>query len=176
MTEDYYVLREAEKANQLNEEEIADLLFQLDEMHDIVSKTVDARIKAQAELEKLRAEHTRTITELGFEFRRAETAEAESRDWEGVAECARERESKAEEEIERLRSFLRADDAEVRRVRRELSETKARAASWWAAAKDLVRARDFWMDQYEKQFDRAEKARETLGEFKAALRTLGGER
>ena len=66
----------AEAVNTL-EDEIAELLFQLDEMRDIVSSTVNARVTAQEELEKLRTEYADAIEELGFEFRRAETAEAE---------------------------------------------------------------------------------------------------
>lgn len=163
------------------EEEVAELLFQLDEMKDIVSKTVDARVKAQAERDNILQDYANAIEELGYEYRRAEKAEATLHNTERYLEDEKKRVSAA---------MARADKAEIvlARVRvaahfpqsasgseivNAVKNTQNRANSWFDAAKELVRARDFWIRLFEKQFDKRLAAENEQKELKAALRALG---
>lgn len=119
-----------------------------DEVTDLlyeIDMLKDKLSEAQGERDKLKKL-------LAREVNRAETAEVLNEDYRAANDAWRE-------------SFEITIEA--------YDEVQARANSWFEVAKDLVRARDFWVGIAQEQFDKAAKAENTVDELKAALRVLG---
>ena len=104
------------------DDEVTDLLFQLDEMRDIVAKSAEARFSAEEEMYKLREEIADLVLEAGHWRRKAEenaiALQSTGKNW---AEAA----------------F-------------DASRAEARAENHWEAAKRAVRERNYYRKLFNK--------------------------
>lgn len=129
--------------NRRLDDEISDLLYEIDLLKDKLAS-------AQEERDKLDKQLNQVAHESYLDWSRAEAAERRVK------------------ELEKLLAEVLTED-----YRAAYDEVQARANSWFEAAKNLVRSRDFWIEIADQEMQRADKAENTVDELKAALRVLG---
>lgn len=129
--------------NRRLDDEVTDLLYEIDTLKDKLSE-------AQEERDRLDEQLNQVAHESYLDWSRAEAAERRVK------------------ELEKLLAEVLTED-----YRAAYDEVQARANSWFEAAKNLVRSRDFWIEIADQEMQRADKAENTVDELKAALRVLG---
>lgn len=129
--------------NRRLDDEVTDLLYEIDTLKDKLSE-------AQEERDRLDKQLNQVAHESYLDWSRAEAAERRVK------------------ELEKLLAEVLTED-----YRAAYDEVQARANSWFEAAKNLVRSRDFWIEIADQEMQRADKAENTVDELKAALRVLG---
>lgn len=129
--------------NRRLDDEVTDLLYEVDLLKDKLAS-------AQEERDKLDKQLNQVAHESYLDWSRAEAAERRVK------------------ELEKLLAEVLTED-----YRAAYDEVQARANSWFEAAKNLVRSRDFWIEIADQEMQRADKAENTVDELKAALRVLG---
>lgn len=138
--------------NRRLDDEVTDLLYEIDTLKDKLSE-------AQEERDRLDKQLNQVAHESYLDWSRAEAAERRVQELEKLLA---EETSRAE-----------TDEALTEDYRAAYDEVQARANSWFEAAKNLVRSRDFWIEIADQEMQRADKAENTVDELKAALRVLG---
>ena|SRR5690554_5067695 len=90
-----------------------------------------------------------------------------------LVEYWQEKAAEAAEGVQYWEESSREDSEDFYTLMGDLDAVQERANSWFEVAKDLVRARDFWVEIAQEQFDKAAEAERAVQELKSALRVLG---
>src|SRR5690554_4123147 len=93
--------------------------------------------------------------------------------WVEIAQEHYDKAAEADENVQYWEESSWEDSEDFYTLMGDLDAVQERANSWFEVAKDLVRARDFWVEIAQEQFDKAAEAERAVQELKSALRVLG---
>lgn len=152
--------------NRRLDDEVTDLLYEVDLLKDKLASAQEERDNLEKQLDQVAHEHY-------LDWARAEAAERRVKELEDLLAQAVGRAETAEVLTEDCRAANDAWRESFEITVEAYDEVQSRADTWFEVAKDLVRARDFWVEIAQEHFDKAAQAEKAVQELKSALRVLG---